>query len=182
MRHVFPASHAVLLGTVLAITAGCTSSPRPRGEVEAPPSLHERYRQQQEHAPAPTGRHDLPDLGEASGLSDYLAYAALNNPGLEAAFSRWKSAVERMPQVQALPDPRFNYRYYIREVETRVGPQRQAFGVAQRFPWFGTLDLAGGVAAEEARAAPSVCGRTKRCARRAVFRPTVWKESRFEGL
>ena len=30
----------------------------------------------------------LPELTENSALSDYLAYAALNNPGLEAAFNR----------------------------------------------------------------------------------------------
>ena len=37
----------------------------------------------------------LPQLNRQSTLSDYLAYAALNNPGLEAAFNRWKAALER---------------------------------------------------------------------------------------
>ena len=46
-----------------------------------------------------------PELTEASGLADYLAYAALNNPSLEAAFNGWRAAVERVPQVRALPDP-----------------------------------------------------------------------------
>ena len=35
----------------------------------------------------------LPELDSTVLLPDYLAYAALNNPGLEAAFSRWKAAV-----------------------------------------------------------------------------------------
>ncbi len=52
----------------------------------------------------------LPGLTENSGLSDYLAYAALNNPGLEATFNRWKAALDRVPQVKSLPDPRFNYK------------------------------------------------------------------------
>jgi outer membrane protein TolC len=95
----------------------------------------------------------LPELTESSKLSDYLAYAALNNPGLEAAFNRWKAAVERIPQVKALPDPRFNYLYYVQEVETRVGPQRHGFGIAQVFPWFGKLELRGNVATEAAHAA-----------------------------
>ncbi len=94
----------------------------------------------------------LPELTESSGLSDYLVYAALNNPGLEAAFNRWKAALERVPQVKALPDPRFTYLYYIQEVETRVGPQRQGFSIAQVFPWFGKLNLRGDVAAEAANA------------------------------
>jgi outer membrane protein TolC len=95
----------------------------------------------------------LPNLTESSGLSDYLSYAALNNPGLEAAFNRWKAALERIPQVKALPDPRFNYLYYVQEVETRVGPQRHGLGIAQAFPWFGKLKLRGDVATEAAHAA-----------------------------
>ncbi len=90
----------------------------------------------------------LPELSKESGLSDYLAYAALNNPGLEAAFNQWKAALERVPQVKALPDPRFTYRYFIEEVETRVGAQRQAFELAQTFPWFGKLKLRGYAAFE----------------------------------
>ncbi len=95
----------------------------------------------------------LPKLTENSGLSDYLAYAALNNPGLEAAFNRFKAALDRVPQVKSLPDPRFNYKYFIEEVETRVGPQRQSFGISQLFPWFGKLDLRGDVAGQAANAA-----------------------------
>jgi len=102
---------------------------------------------------APVGPARLPELTESSGLSDYLAYAALNNPGLEAAFNRWKAALERVPQVKALPDPRFTYTYYVQEVETRVGPQEQGFGIAQVFPWFGKLKLRGDVAGEAAMAA-----------------------------
>ena len=95
----------------------------------------------------------LPDLTKSSGLSDYLAYAALNNPGLEAAFNRWKAAAERIPQVKALPDPKFNYLYYVQEVETRVGPQRHGLGITQVFPWFGKLKLRGDIATEAAHVA-----------------------------
>ncbi len=94
----------------------------------------------------------LPELTETSTLNDYLEYAALNNPGLEAAFNRWKADLERIPQVESLPDPRFTYRYFIREVETRVGPQRQAFELSQMFPWFGKLKLRGDVALDAANA------------------------------
>jgi len=92
------------------------------------------------------------ELQEKSELSDYLAYAALNNPGLEAAFNQWKAALERVPQVKALPDPRFTYRYFIEKVETRVGAQRQAFELAQTFPWFGKLKLRGYAAFEASEA------------------------------
>ncbi len=92
-------------------------------------------------------------LDEGATLQDYLAYAALNNPGLEAVFNDWTRALERVPQAKSLPDPRFTYAYYIREVETRVGPQRQAFTLMQTFPWFGKLGGRGDVAREAAEAA-----------------------------
>ncbi|MFC1541605.1 TolC family protein [Candidatus Latescibacterota bacterium] len=90
------------------------------------------------------------EITENSELSDYLAYAALNNPGLKAAFNRWKSSLEKIPQVKALPDPRFTYSYFIEHVETRVGPQRHKLDISQTFPWFGKLELLGDVAFEEA--------------------------------
>jgi cobalt-zinc-cadmium efflux system outer membrane protein len=98
-------------------------------------------------------RTQLPELNEASGLNDFLAYAALNNPQLEAAFNRWKAALEMVTQVRTLPDPHFNYGYFIQEVETRVGPQEQRVGLSQTFPWFGKLKLRGEVALEGANAA-----------------------------
>lgn len=91
-------------------------------------------------------------VARADELHDYLAESAQNNPGLEAAFNRWKAALEQVPQVKALPDPRFNYTYFIEEVETRVGPQEQKFGIAQTFPWFGKLKLRGNAAMEAAEA------------------------------
>jgi len=95
----------------------------------------------------------LPELTENSGLSDYLAYAALNNPGLEAAFNRFKAAIDQVTQVKSMPDPRFKYKYFIEEVETRGGTQQQSFGISQLFPWFGKLVLGGSVAAQAANAA-----------------------------
>lgn len=96
---------------------------------------------------------EFPPLDESAVLSDYLAYAALANPGLEAAFNRWKAAVAKAVQVDALPNPKFTFGYFIEEVETRVGPQEYRVGLSQMFPWFGKLKLRGDVAAAEANAA-----------------------------
>jgi outer membrane protein TolC len=85
-------------------------------------------------------------------LQDCLTYAALNNRQLRAAFHRWQAAVETIEQVQAPPDPKFTYAYYFKEVETRVGPQKQAFTLAQTLPWLGKLLTRGDAAGEQARA------------------------------
>ncbi len=131
--------------------AGCASP-------ERSPAVGDAMRWGAVHAPWPTLREynkadeaNLPALDDSATLDDYLAYAALNNPGLEAAFYRWKAALERVVQEESLPDPRFTYRNFIREVETRVGPQKQALGLSQMFPWFGKLELRGNVAVEAAR-------------------------------
>jgi len=86
-------------------------------------------------------------------LSEYLNQAALHNPDLESAFYRWKAALEKIPQVKALPDPRFTFAYYIENVETRVGPQEARLALFQTFPWFGILDLREDVATQDANAA-----------------------------
>ena len=84
---------------------------------------------------------DAATLSSEASLDDLLTYAALHNPGLEAAFDQWKSSLESVVQVHALPEPRITYAYFLRNVETRVGPQRHRLEIAQMFPWFGTRDL-----------------------------------------
>lgn len=86
-------------------------------------------------------------------LEDYLQYAALNSAALRMSFEQWKAAVEEVPQAESLPDPKFTYSYFIREVETRVGPQRQKFGIMQVFPWFGKIEARTDAAAANAKAA-----------------------------
>ncbi len=144
--------YTIVLGTALAgLPTGCTTPALrvPIGTASrspAPAKTSQPTKHIQEDAEPVT-------LNESSTLADYLAYAAINNAGLEAAFNTWKAELERQPQVTALPDPRFTYRYFIREVETRVGPQRQAFGLSQTFPWLAKLDLEGDIAAQGALAA-----------------------------
>ncbi|MHC4719919.1 MAG: TolC family protein [Planctomycetota bacterium] len=93
------------------------------------------------------------DVNSLIGLEDYLRYAALNNAALKASFEQWKAAIEEVPQAKSLPDPKFTYSYFIREVETRVGPQRQKFGIMQVFPWFGKIEARTDAAAAKAKAA-----------------------------
>lgn len=94
-----------------------------------------------------------PDITETSTLPDLLAAAALQNPGLKASFEQWQAALQRIPQVRALPNPQVSYAYFIRAIETRVGPQQHKAGFMQMFPWFGKLKLKGSAAAEAANAA-----------------------------
>ncbi|MBN2342774.1 MAG: TolC family protein [Deltaproteobacteria bacterium] len=68
-------------------------------------------------------------------LQRYVAYAMENSKTLEAQFNRWKAGVYRISRARRLPDPVISYAFYISQVETRVGPQRQKVSIRQTFPW-----------------------------------------------
>jgi len=95
-------------------------------------------------------RGNLPALGGDSTVDDYVIYGALNNARLEAAFNRWKAALEKVPQATALPDPTLSYGYFIQQADRN--PARQEIALTQMFPWFGKRGLAGRMALEEANA------------------------------
>jgi outer membrane protein TolC len=124
----------------MALIMGCASRYERYGTISSgtvidSPIEAESYRAKE--------RENLPELGEESTLEDYLVYAALHNPGLEASFNRWKSAAERIPQAGALPDPRLHFSY---------SDMRREGGVSQMFPWFGKRSLDRNGAAETAKA------------------------------
>ena len=84
-------------------------------------------------------------------LGTYLENAAENNPGLQAKFNDYMAALERAPQVKALPDPQVAFAYFIKPIETRMGPQEFKFSVSQMFPWFGTLKAKENIAIQAAK-------------------------------
>ncbi|MBT3244280.1 MAG: TolC family protein [Bacteroidetes bacterium] len=96
-----------------------------------------------------------------SGLDPFLEEAGKNNPQLLARFNEYLAALEKLPQVKSLPDPQLAMAYFIQPVETRMGPQRFKLSVSQFFPWFGSLDAAGTLAAEEAKSKLEVFEETK---------------------
>ena len=86
-------------------------------------------------------------------LVRYLAIAAQNNPGLKASFNTYLAALEKVPQVGALPDPQLLFGAFIMPIETRTGPQQIKISASQMFPWFGYLGARKDVATRQARAA-----------------------------
>ena len=93
------------------------------------------------------------DANSLLTLPDYLGYAEHNNAALKSIFQHFIAAAQKVPQARALPDPKVTYGYFLEEVETRVGPQRQKFGIMQTFPWFGELEAQTNAASAAAKAA-----------------------------
>lgn len=121
----------VVLLFFLAANAGAISAQDEEAPSEAPP----------------------PDFYAADErLRHYVHEALERNPGVHEAFGRYRAALERVPQVDTLPDLVFSFTQSLRSVETRVGPVRNSFNLSQTFPWFGSLDLKGKVALQGALA------------------------------
>ena len=85
-------------------------------------------------------------------IDDYFKIASENNPELKAKHKEFEAALQRVSQVNTLPDPTFSFGYFISPVETRLGPQQVRFSLTQLFPWFGALKAQGDAAALMAEA------------------------------
>ena len=75
----------------------------------------------------------------AQTIADYQLEAAQNNPELKAKYQQYLSVLEDEPIMGSLPDPEVSFSYFIKPIETRVGPQQGRISVSQMLPWFGTL-------------------------------------------
>jgi outer membrane protein, heavy metal efflux system len=127
------ATGRIALVTMLLVCAAAVA-PAARGQSLAPESTPEFY------AAEPV-------------LREFVLRALVSQPGLKEAEARYGAALQRVPQVTALPDPTVSFTQMLRSVETRVGPQLNTVMLTQTFPWFGKLDLRGQMATAEAVAA-----------------------------
>lgn len=86
-------------------------------------------------------------------LSSYVAYALARSPELRASFERWRAATMRISRARRMPEPVIKYSYYVRSIETRVGPQQHKLSLMQSFPWPTALSKGADAASSKARAA-----------------------------
>ena len=80
-------------------------------------------------------------MANAQPLDRSFTLAAENNPGLMAKYKSFEAAMQRVVQVNSLPDPNLSVGPFLSSVETRVGPQLVKISLSQMFPWFGTLSV-----------------------------------------
>ncbi|MCA9401730.1 MAG: TolC family protein, partial [Candidatus Omnitrophica bacterium] len=74
---------------------------------------------------------------QAEELRKLLEEAKDNNLQIMQAYHAWQSALKKVEVVGALDDPMVTYGYFGEEVQTRVGPQEQKFGIFQSLPFPG---------------------------------------------
>ena len=127
---------------LLVLLAGCKGTPT-QGEKEA-----RRQVQAVAGAYRPEGRKpELPELTSQSSLSNFLTYALLNQPQVEAAYFDWLASVEGITVARSLPDPQLTFQMDIQQVVTSLMP-----GLMMSFPGMGKLRAAGALAAAESQA------------------------------
>ena len=126
---------------LLVLFAGCKGTST-EGEKEA-----RRQVQSVAGSYRPEGRKpELPVLTTNSSLSDFLLYALLNQPQVEAAYFDWLASVERITVERSLPDPQLTFQMDIQQVVTSLMP-----GLMMNFPGLGKLRAAGALAAAESQ-------------------------------
>jgi len=124
------------------LLAGCKGVPA-KGEKEARSQAQTVAAGYRPHAEKPP----LPVLRANSGLSNYLTYAMLNQPTVEAAYYDWAASVERITQARSFPDPQFTFQMDIQNVVTSIMP-----GLMGAIPWPEKLRVGAQIASAESQA------------------------------
>ncbi len=122
-----------------ALLAGCKGIPTP-GERAARADL----RSVSAMLRPPGQERGLALLTNSPALSDYLQFAMLNQPSVEAAYFDWAAAVERITIERSMPDPRLTFESDIADIVMTVMP-----GLMQEFPGPGKLRAAARAATAE---------------------------------
>ena len=135
----FSVAQTVSAITAILLLAGCTGI-RTEGEKRAHQDLEavrQNYRPGDEW-PA------LPKLETNAPLHDFLLFAMLNQPQVEAAYFDWAASVRRITVERSLPDPRLTFRSDIADTVMSAVP-----GLMMDFPGPGKLKAAADVATAE---------------------------------
>jgi cobalt-zinc-cadmium efflux system outer membrane protein len=131
-----------VLGSITLLLVGCHGIP----------TANEKASRKQEREVSamyrPRGKKPpLPALTPASPFSNFLTYAMLNQPKVEAAYFDWLASIERITTARSLPDPQITFQMDIQSVVTSVMP-----GLMQAFPGLGKLHAAADIASADSQA------------------------------
>jgi outer membrane protein TolC len=130
------------LAVLLTLLNGCKGVEQPgerqaRGHLASASNLYRPEGQ----------RPALPSLTTNAALGEFLTYAMLNQPQIEAAYFDWAGSVENITVERSLPDPKLTFQAYIQDTLTSLMP-----GLMQDIPGRGKLKAAANVAAAESNA------------------------------
>jgi outer membrane protein TolC len=133
---------AALLFALVLVLAACKGVPT-RSEKQARQQYQTVARTYRPHNQKPT----LPVLSANSSLSNFLAFAMLNQPKVEAAYYDWVASIERITEARSLPDPQITFQMDIENIVSSIMP-----GLMMNFPGPGKLHAGAEIASAESQA------------------------------
>ncbi len=92
-------------------------------------------------------------LKESVSAPLLLALAAERNPSVHTAFENWRAVIKRFRQASYLEDLVSQYRSFVRELDTKVGPQKHKEMPGKTFAFPSALALKGQIVDAEAEIA-----------------------------
>jgi outer membrane protein TolC len=111
VRNLIP---TLALGVLFTSCAVAPSAPEKQARAQVA-QLGTSYR--------PEGKKPvLPILTGESSLADYVRFAALNHPQVEAAYDEWRASVAAIAPARALPDPQLTFQADITDTLTSFMP------------------------------------------------------------
>jgi len=78
-------------------------------------------------------------VSNAQELEAFMDEGLKNNPEIQKFELQYNIALEKVNEVNTIPNSEFSVGYFVSEPETRTGPQRFKLSVKQMMPWFGTI-------------------------------------------
>ncbi|MFH0794427.1 MAG: TolC family protein [bacterium] len=104
-RRTLGFQRCVFLLGILVVLQACSRVILPKGEAE------ERARVERSEGVLAVAfeKRPLPDIATSAPLSLVLEYAFQASGEMEMAYREWRAALERIPQVGSLPDPRLEF-------------------------------------------------------------------------
>jgi len=137
LRFPFWRTLAALSGGLLLASCTGVSTQGERRARQQQETVARRYR--------PGGeRPTLPKLEPNAPLQDFLLFAVLNQPQVEATYYDWVASVRRITVERSLPDPRLTFQADITNLVMSLMP-----GLMMDFPGPGKLKAAAAVATAE---------------------------------
>lgn len=127
---------------VCCLIIGCNSRQLP---VEK--SARDDYKSVSQKYRPNDSKPELPKLSTDSKLEDYLTFAMLNNPQVEAAYYDWAASIEKITVARSRPDPQLTFSADIGKMVSAL-----MVGLMADIPGPGKLKAAGNLAGAESEA------------------------------
>ena len=126
---------------------------------------------QAENAATETDRQIPVEIGHAASVETsesveyFISLALANHPSIQAARQRVSAELHRIPQVRALPDPKFNNTFWPihdQSLQTAAGRVGNQMSVSQIVPWPEKLRTKAAIVSQEVRVAQAEVDRVER--------------------